>query len=145
LWGYLRAIQASAGVTILLTTHLMDEADRCARLAILNQGKLVACDPPTALKECIGGDVITLTCTTAAADVAARIERIFGLRPERIEQTLRLERERGHQFVPELIEALPGLIASVSVGKPTLEDVFIRLTGRGFKSWEKVSATLASH
>jgi len=132
LWAILRDIQAEGNVTILLTTHLMDEADRCNRLAILDHGKLAACDTPAALKERIGGDVITLTCADPAA-AAEAIRAKLGLEVERVDNSLRLERPRGHQFVPQLIEALPGLVESVSVGKPTLEDVFIHVTGHGFE------------
>jgi ABC-2 type transport system ATP-binding protein len=132
LWAILRDIQAEGNVTILLTTHLMDEADRCNRLAILDHGKLAACDTPAALKERIGGDVITLTCADPAA-AADAIRSKLGLEVERLDNSLRIERPRGHQFVPQLIEALPGLVESVSVGKPTLEDVFIHVTGHGFE------------
>jgi ABC-2 type transport system ATP-binding protein len=132
LWRYLREIQQNDGVTVLLTTHLMDEGDRCSRLAILDRGRLVACDTPAALKEKIGGDVITLT-TTESAKVAETIRDKFQLPVEALDGIVRLERPRGHEFVPQLIEAMPGLIDSVSVGKPTLEDVFIHVTGRLFR------------
>jgi len=138
LWRYLREIQSSDQTTILLTTHLMDEGDRCSRLAILDKGKLAACDTPTALKSRIGGDVITLTCTDPTA-VRSAITAKFGITTEQVDQTVRLERQRGHEFVPELIEALPGMIDSVSVGKPTLEDVFIQLTGHGLEEDQDVS------
>jgi ABC-2 type transport system ATP-binding protein len=132
LWRYLREIQQSDGVTILLTTHLMDEGDRCNRLAILDRGRLVACDTPTALKEKIGGDVITLA-SQQSPQVAQMIREKFQLPAEALDGVVRLERRRGHEFVPQLIEAMPGLIDSVSVGKPTLEDVFIHVTGRLFR------------
>ena len=132
LWHYLREIQQNAGVTVLLTTHLMDEADRCARLAILDHGKLAACDAPAILKERIGGDVITLA-SPRPAQVAQLIHDKLGITAELLDGIVRLERARGHEFVPQLIEAMPGLIDSVSVGKPTLEDVFIRVTGHVFR------------
>jgi ABC-2 type transport system ATP-binding protein len=132
LWRYLNEIQSQDGVTILLTTHLMDEADRCSRLAILDHGKLVACDSPTALKERIGGDVITLHSAQPAV-VAQLIAEKFNLKPEALDGVVRLQRPRGHEFIPQLIEAMPGLIDSVSVGKPTLEDVFIEATGHVFR------------
>lgn len=135
LWRYLREIQSRDGVTILLTTHLMDEADRCNRLAVMNRGKLVACDAPAAMKERIGGDVITFTSSDLSAARRA-VQEKFSLDPDEVDGTLRLERPRGHEFVPQLIEAVPGMIDSVSVGKPTLEDVFIHLTGRTFKDEE---------
>jgi len=132
LWRYLREIQQNDGVTVLLTTHLMDEADRCFRLAILDHGKLAACDAPANLKERIGGDVITLA-SPQPAQVAQLIRDKLGITPEMLDGVVRFERARGHEFVPQLIEAMPGLIDSVSVGKPTLEDVFIHVTGHVFR------------
>ena len=132
LWKLLTEIQRDEGVTVLLTTHLMDEGDRCSRLAILDRGRLAACDTPAAMKERIGGDVLSLT-TREPQRVAAIINDKFQLATETLDGTVRLERKRGHEFVPQLIESLPGLIDSVSVGKPTLEDVFIHVTGRYFR------------
>jgi ABC-2 type transport system ATP-binding protein len=132
LWKLLTEIQRNEGVTVLLTTHLMDEGDRCCRLAILDRGRLAACDTPAAMKERIGGDILSLT-TREPERVAKLIEDKFQLASETVDGIVRLERKRGHEFVPQLIESLPGLIDSVSVGKPTLEDVFIRVTGRWFR------------
>ena len=130
-------------MTVLLTTHLMEEADQCDRLAILDQGKLLMAGSPSELKGRIGGDIITLT--TGDPDAAAQIIKArFGLKPERIEGTLRLERQRGHEFIPELIAALPGLVDSVSVGKPTLRDVFVQVTGRQFTIVEEEPRASAS-
>jgi ABC-2 type transport system ATP-binding protein len=132
LWQYLKDVQMNQGVTVLVTTHLMDEAERCSRLAILDRGKLAACDSPAAMKERIGGDVITLA-TRDPARVAEIIRTQFGISPEVLDSMVRIERDRGHEFIPPLIEALPGLVDSVSLGKPTLEDVFIHVTGRIFR------------
>jgi ABC-2 type transport system ATP-binding protein len=132
LWRYLREIRQEAGVTILVTTHLMDEAEHCDRLAIMDAGKLAACDTPAALKSQIGADVITLT-TDDAAGLASAVRERFGIAVEQVDSTVRIERERGHEFIPQLVEAFVGKIRSVSLGKPTLEDVFIRITGHGFK------------
>jgi ABC-2 type transport system ATP-binding protein len=128
LWQHLRQINREDGVTILITTHLMEEADRCSRLAVMASGRLLACDTPAAMKEQIGGDVITLT-TTQPAELQRVLREKLGVETVEIDQMIRLERPRGHEFVPQIIEAAPGLVDSVSVGKPTLEDVFIRLTG----------------
>jgi ABC-2 type transport system ATP-binding protein len=129
LWRHLRRINQEDGVTILVTTHLMEEAERCSRLAVMQRGRLLACDTPAALKERVGGDVITIT-TPKPAEVRTLLRERFGIEAQEIDGALRLERSRGHEFVPQLIEAAPGLIDSVSVGKPTLEDVFIDLTGQ---------------
>ena len=132
MWRHLRQINADAGVTVLLTTHLMEEADRCTRLAVMERGRLLACDTPVALKDRIGGDVITIT-TSRPAEVRSIFRERLGVEAQEVDGALRLERRAGHQFVPQLIEAVPGLIDSVSVGKPTLEDVFIQLTGQRFR------------
>ena len=143
-WNYLSEVRASDGVTVLLTTHLMDEADRCDRVAIMDAGKLLAFDAPAALKERVGGDVITLKTRDAAAARAILKEKLnldvggvdAGGAATDDGSIIRLERPRGHEFIPALIEALPGLVDSVSVGKPTLEDVFIHVTGRHFRAQE---------
>jgi ABC-2 type transport system ATP-binding protein len=134
LWRHLRQAggprsETGGGVTVLLTTHLMEEADQADRLAIMDRGKVMACDTPAALKERIGGDVITIATRRPDAVRAALRERL-GVDAQQVGSLLRIERPRGHEFVPQLIEAAPGMVESVSVGKPTLEDVFIRLTGQ---------------
>ena len=131
LWRHLRKINQEAGVTVLVTTHLMEEADRCSRLAIMERGRLLACDTPAALKERIGGDVITIAAAKPT-ELRSILHTRLGVEAQEVDGTLRLERHRGHDFVPQLIEAAPGLIDSVSVGRPTLEDVFIQLTGQRF-------------
>jgi ABC-2 type transport system ATP-binding protein len=139
LWRQLRAIGGPAtgsagrggGVTVLLTTHLIEEAEQCDRLAILAGGRLLACDSPAAMKSRIGGDVITLIARRPD-DVRTALREKLGVDAERIGTTLRFERAGGHAFVPQIVEAAPGLIDSIAVGKPTLEDVFIRLTGQRF-------------
>jgi ABC-2 type transport system ATP-binding protein len=106
----------------------MEDAERCDRLAIIDRGKLVALDTPDALRESIGGDVIVAR-TREPDELAAAIQVRFGESAEVVEQTVRLRRARGHEFVPQLFEAFPGQIDAISVGKPTLEDVFIQRTG----------------
>ena len=132
LWRHLREFRQSQGVTILLTTHLMEEADHCDRLAILDRGRLAACDTPDALKARIGADVITIQ-TDDPQTLAASIRERFAVEVEQVDSTLRIERARGHEFIPQLVEAFVGRIRSVSLGKPTLEDVFIHVTGRAFR------------
>jgi ABC-2 type transport system ATP-binding protein len=129
LWNYLQEVRLRDGVTILLTTHLMDEADQCDRVAILDRGKLVAYDSPTNLKERVGGDVITLTTRNAPAVKELLLEKL-GMESEVSGAAVRLERPRAHELVPSLIENLPGLVEAVHVGKPTLADVFMDATGR---------------
>jgi ABC-2 type transport system ATP-binding protein len=130
-WNYLRILRESEGTTILVTTHLMEEAERCDRLAILNEGRLVALGTPSELRAEIGGDVIVLE--TAAPEVlVAKIKSRFGLEAAVIGDKVRVETQSGHRFVTDVVEAFKADVQSVSVSKPTLEDVFIRRTGHRF-------------
>lgn len=129
---YLEELRAKDGVTILVTTHIMEEAERCDRLALLDQGKLVALDKPAALKDQVGGDVVSVT-TKSPESLLTQVQQKFGVQAQVVDGRVRIERSRGHEFIPQLVEAFPGEIEAVSVGKPTLEDVFIHLTGHRFE------------
>ncbi len=131
LWALLKELQARDGVTVLVTTHLMEEAARCDRAAILHQGRLVALGTPAALTAEIGGDVLTVATPSPEA-LCADIRARFGGAPSVVDGTVRLERSAGHAFVPQLVEAFPGQITSVTIGQPTLEDVFVHHTGHRF-------------
>jgi ABC-2 type transport system ATP-binding protein len=137
LWQYLQILRDQERVSVIVTTHLMEEAERCDRLAILNEGKLVALGTPTELKHEIGGDVILLDVTGDAASLAQRISTRFHVdatvmgNPSRARQ-VRIEMENGHRFITGLVEAFPGEIQAVRVSKPSLEDVFIHRTGHRF-------------
>ncbi|HEV2294002.1 MAG TPA: ABC transporter ATP-binding protein [Tepidisphaeraceae bacterium] len=128
-WTLLREARQREGVTILLTTHLMDEADACDRVAVINDGKLVACDAPAALKDRVGGDVMTVATSDPPALMGILREKL-SLEAIADKRTVRLERPRAHELVPAVVAAAPGLVDSISVAKPTLEDVFLHLTGR---------------
>jgi ABC-2 type transport system ATP-binding protein len=131
LWDYLRQIRGEDGVTVALTTHLLEEAEKADRLAILNAGSLVALDTPDRLRASVGGDTLTIETDEAGPLVAAIADR-FGLPAHEVDGSVRLELPDAAQWVPRLIEALPGRIESITLGKPTLEDVFIARTGHRF-------------
>ncbi len=131
LWQYLHTLRNEEGVTIIVTTHLMEEAERCDRLAILSEGKLVALGTPTELKSEIGGDVILLETNDPEA-LARKIRDRYRIEAAVIAGKVRLEQEQGHRFVTDVVEAFPGEIDSISVSKPNLEDVFIHRTGHRF-------------
>jgi len=133
LWETLQDVRRTDGVTVLMTTHLMEEADQCDRLAILDQGKLLACDSPAALKATIGGDVITLV-TKDPAESAKVLQENLGLTSQVADGHLRIEAADAHLLIPRVIEALPGKVDSISMGRPTLQDVFVKLTGHGLDS-----------
>ncbi len=131
LWQYLAILRDEEHVTVLVTTHLMEEAERCDRLAILNEGKVVALGTPDELKHEIGGDVILLDAKNPES-LAARIRERFQVDAQVLQKEVRLELENGHRFITDVVEAFPGEIEAISVSKPTLEDVFIHRTGHRF-------------
>ena len=132
LWQYLQILRDEEHVSVLVTTHLMEEAERCDRLAIMNEGNLVALGTPAELKSEIGGDVILLDAAHDAAALAEQIRSRFHVETVVLGNQVRIEREGGHRFVPDLVEAFPGEIQAISVSKPALEDVFIHRTGHKF-------------
>ena len=128
---YLRQLRDSEGVTVLLTTHILDEAEQCDRIAIMDRGHLVALGTPAQLKHEIGGDIISVTSNDPTT-LGAQIMEKFGGDVRVVDHTIRIERTHGHEFIPDLVQAFPGEIDAVTVAKPTLEDVFIRKTGHRF-------------
>jgi ABC-2 type transport system ATP-binding protein len=128
LWRYILELRDSEGVTVLLTSHILDEADKCDRLVLLHEGRVVAEGSPAELKRKIGGDVVILE-TANPAELGQQIESRFRVRPAAVDGTLRVEIANGHRFITEVVEAFPGSIESVALKKPTLEDVFLRETG----------------
>jgi len=128
-WRHLAALGDRDGTSIVLTTHLMDEAARCDRVGIIHEGRLVAIGAPQALTAALGADVITIAADDPAG-LAARVGARFGVKADVLDDQIRIERDRAHEFVPDLVEAFPGEIEAVTFGKPTLEDVFMHHTGR---------------
>jgi ABC-2 type transport system ATP-binding protein len=131
---YLQYLREQTGVTIILTTHIMEEAEHCDRVGILHQGKLVALDTPDALKARVGGDVVSIRAQNLQ-EFRDKLVKRFGCEPALVDGSLRVERLRGHEFVREVVEAFPGEVRSVTFGRPTLEDVFIHQTGHRF--WDE--------
>jgi ABC-2 type transport system ATP-binding protein len=127
-WDWLAELR-DGGATCVVTTHLMEEAERCDRLVILDQGAVVSQGTPDELKASIGADVVTVE-TADAASLAAAINERFGAAASVQDGTVRLERQDGARFVPELVSAFAAEVRSVKVGRPTLEDVFLKKTGR---------------
>jgi ABC-2 type transport system ATP-binding protein len=136
LWQYLKILRDEEGVSVLITTHLMEEAERCDRLAILSEGQIVALGSPAELKTEIGGDVIVLEAANPGS-LSNRLTQRFSVHPKIVDGKVRLEHNAGQRFATEIVEAFPGEITSVLVSKPTLEDVFIRRTGHRF--WSELS------
>ncbi|MCC6180113.1 MAG: ATP-binding cassette domain-containing protein [Chloroflexi bacterium] len=133
LWSYLLELRAREGVTLFLTTHYLDEADRCDRVAIVDHGRITALDAPECLKGLVGGDLVTIE----AADVhvaAANLRARFGLQPIHEHGNLVVEVAAGAQLIPRLVMELGVPIQAISVRRPTLDHVFLRLTGNSIHS-----------
>jgi len=124
----LTELRARDGVTVVLTTHYLEEAERCDRVGIMHNGQLIAVGEPDALKARVGGDVVVIQAADPAV-LRARIAERFGVELTLVDGALRGERPRGHEFLRDVVEAFGGELRSVTFGKPTLEDVFIQLTG----------------
>jgi ABC-2 type transport system ATP-binding protein len=130
-FNLLAHLRDNDGVTVVLTTHYMEEAERCDRIGILDQGVLVAIAPPGELKQRVGGDVMVISAS-APEELAQKIARQFQVSTTLVDGTIRIERPRGQELVARLIDEFGGEIESVTFGRPTLEDVFVHLTGRRF-------------
>jgi ABC-2 type transport system ATP-binding protein len=129
LWQTLYRLRDQQGVTVLLTTHLMEEAERCDRVAIIDRGKIVAEGAPEELRSAIGGEVISAR-TQDATSLGDRIASSLGVEVSVLNDEVRIEQLDGASFITKLIATFPGEIDSVTLAKPTLEDVFIAKTGR---------------
>jgi len=134
LWRHLHQVRDEANVTVVVTTHLMDEAERCDRLGILDEGQMVGLGTPDELRGSVGGDCLTVRGVNIEKLADQIVER-FGIEPRRLGDSLRIEQQQGHELLRDLMDAFPDDISSVSLGKPTLEDVFIDRTGHRF--WDE--------
>jgi ABC-2 type transport system ATP-binding protein len=129
LWQTLYRLRDQLGVTVLLTTHLMEEAERCDRVAIIDLGKIVVEGAPEELRAGIGGEVISAR-TRDATSLGERIASSLGVEVNVLNDEVRIEQANGASFITRLVATFPGEIDSVTLAKPTLEDVFIAKTGR---------------
>jgi ABC-2 type transport system ATP-binding protein len=134
-WEYILEVQRAHHITIFMTTHYMDEAEHCDRIAIIDQGKIVALDTPDALKRMVGVDIVTLQAEDSER-AAREIRERHGLEPQRDGTRIRLEVEGGAEFIPKLVRDLGVAVISVDLHRPTLDDVFLKLTGRAIREGE---------
>jgi ABC-2 type transport system ATP-binding protein len=135
IWRYIRALQQTEGTTIFMTTHYMDEAEFCDRIAIMDRGELVVLDTPEALKASVGADRVVLGTADNEAALTALRER-FGIDASIAEGAVTFHVDAGEAFVPRLFAELGVAITSVSVSRPTLDDVFMRHTGTTIRDAE---------
>ncbi len=129
IWDFITSLRKNEAITVFMTTHYMDEAENCDRIAIIDHGRIIALDTPANLKQRVHGDMIHLV-TDDNRRAVEDIRKIFRITAREENSGLVLETEKGDEFIPRLIHSLPVQILSVSLKKPTLNDVFLKLTGR---------------
>jgi ABC-2 type transport system ATP-binding protein len=139
IWTYIRQLKATEDITIFMTTHYMDEAEWCDRIAIMDNGQIVALDTPEALKAQVGTDAVRIHTDDDDAAIAALAER-FGLEARISEGMVTFGVPRGEEFVPRLFAELGVAIRSVNVSRPTLDDVFMSHTGSSIRDAEEDQA-----
>ncbi|BDG61600.1 ATP-binding cassette domain-containing protein [Caldinitratiruptor microaerophilus] len=144
IWEHVHRLRDQEGVTVFMTTHYMDEAEHCDRIAIIDHGRIVALDTPAALKRQVGGEVIVLRTEDGAA-LSEAIERRFGIRPQPDPEGLRLEVPDAAALLPRLAAAYDRQIRGLLVHEPTLDDVFLKLTGRAIRDEEGGAADAMRH
>ncbi len=135
IWRYILDLRQREGLTLFLTTHYMDEAEHCDRIAIIDRGKIVALDTPSNLKALVGGDVVVLR-TEDNGRAAEELRQRYGLEVLAQDGELRFEVPRGDEFIPELVRSMSSGISSITVNRPTLDDVFLKLTGHAIREEE---------
>ncbi|HET6174182.1 MAG TPA: ATP-binding cassette domain-containing protein [Gaiellales bacterium] len=139
IWNYLEELRESEAITIFLTTHYMDEAEHCDRIAILSEGRIIALDTPDALKASVGTDRVQITTADDGAAIAA-LAQLLDITAERRDGQVTFHVADGERFVPHLFAELPVPIRSVSVARPTLDDVFLSYTGTTIRDAEASAA-----
>ena len=137
LWESITELPKSRNVTIFMTTHYMEEAEVCDRIAIIDNGKIIVIGTPEELKKTIGGDVVSMT-TTDNVNVKSEIERLFNLSVSEKGNDLYMTCSKGDTCIPELIRTLGDKVTSVRVQRPSLNDVFLKLTGKTIREEELV-------
>ncbi len=136
IWTYIRELKEREEITIFMTTHYMDEAEWCDRIAIMDHGQIVALDAPETLKAGVGTDRVTIHTDDDQAAIAAIAER-FGVEARVVEGAVTFGVAGGEEFVPRLFAELELPIRSVSVSRPTLDDVFMSYTGTTIRDAEE--------
>jgi ABC-2 type transport system ATP-binding protein len=143
IWRYIRQLKEAEEITIFMTTHYMDEAEFCDRIAIMDRGEIVALDTPEALKARVGADRVRIQTEDDGAAIAAIAER-FGIEAQIAEGAVTFFVAGGEQFVPRLFAELGVPIKSVSVSRPTLDDVFMSYTGSTIRDAEESASNQAN-
>ena len=129
IWKYVLKLRDEQSLTIFLTTHHMDEAEYSDRISIIDEGRIVAIDSPNSLKRRVDGDIVTIK-SNEVGRIMDRLQNVFSLIPRLEGDNVVVQVTDGESFIPDFLRSYEGLIDSVSLSRPTLEDAFLDLTGR---------------
>ena len=133
IWDHIRRLRDQIGITVFMTTHYLDEAENCSRIAIIDHGKIQALDTPAALKRRVGGDVIIVAGDPSLQkDLADR----YAVEVMKVDGTFHFQVSAGAEFVPRVVMDFKDRVKSIQVKQPSLDDVFLQLTGRAIREEE---------
>lgn len=135
IWDHILSLRKQEKLAIFMTTHYMDEAENCDRIAVIDYGKIIALDTPDKLKDAVGGDVVTLKVEDSEKAMSVLKEQ-YNMQPEQENDAITFAVPRGEEFLPGFVATFPLKLLSIGVRRPTLEDVFIKLTGHAIREQE---------
>lgn len=135
IWEYILKLRDEQGLTIFLTTHYMDEAEHSDRIAVIDDGRIVATDSPQSLKSQIQGDLVVIK-SAQLEPISAKLRDAFSLTPKIMDEAVTVQVPDGETFIPRFLRGYEGDIQSIGLSRPTLEDVFLNLTGRHIRESE---------
>jgi ABC-2 type transport system ATP-binding protein len=135
IWDHILAVSKKSNLTIFLTTHYMDEAENSDRISIIDHGNIIALDTPDKLKDAMGGDVVTLKAEDNAT-AAVELREKYGLSPLIQDETITFSIPQSEKFLPKLMAGFQSRLLSIGIRRPTLDDVFLKLTGRAIRDEE---------
>jgi ABC-2 type transport system ATP-binding protein len=140
IWDYLAHLRMREGLTIFMTTHYMDEAEQCDRIAVIDHGEIVALDTPAGLKAAVGGDLVTIDTPDREA-AATELRDRFGLEPDVDDGTISFQVEGGEAFLPDFVRSFGRPIDAIGLRRPTLDDAFLHLTGREIRDADSANGS----
>lgn len=143
-WEFIGALKKKEGNTVFMTTHYMDEAESCDRIAIIDNGEIITCKSPEELKSGLKGDTIYLK-TVDDLSAALELKDKFGVEVKEVESGLALIVKEGEKFLPKIFKELRTPVLSVNLKRPSLDDVFLSLTGREIRTGRESSRERRFH
>jgi ABC-2 type transport system ATP-binding protein len=135
IWDYIHDLRKRENLAIFMTTHYMDEAENCDRIAIMDYGRTVALDTLEKLKDGVGGDVISIK-TEDNQEAVRLLEEQYEFKPSIENGIISFTVSQGEEFLPKFVSGFPLRLISIGLRRPTLEDVFLKLTGRNIREQE---------